>query len=209
MIHFKGAPKDVSDLHSTAKNGTTEISDSGEVSNMEDNELKNMGKKTAGQKIRKGGSCQFLERCSVSGEDKLNSSIQQNINFNKGHENCYKKVQKISRNWWFIISNSLVAITIICFITGSYLAVRTKTYTISLTGHEDKHLIFTIKSKINSGYPKSVVVSSQGPAAEMFPQAMGVYTITSLIHSDRPVWRGREGSIVFNGKTMSFNDPFH
>ena len=51
-----------------------------------------------------------------------------------------------------------------------------------------------------SGYPETVVVSSQGPAAEMFPLAMGVYTMTDVTHSDRPVWRGRDGSIVFNGK---------
>ena len=50
-----------------------------------------------------------------------------------------------------------------------------------------------------SGYPETVVVSSQGPAAEMFPLAMGVYTMTDVTHSDRPVWRGRNGSIVFNG----------
>ena len=50
-----------------------------------------------------------------------------------------------------------------------------------------------------SGYPETVVVSSQGPAAEMFPLAMGVYTMTDVTHSDRPVWRGRDGSIVFNG----------
>ena len=57
-----------------------------------------------------------------------------------------------------------------------------------------------------SGYPETVVVSSQGPAAEMFPLAMGVYTMTDVTHSDRPVWRGREGSIVFNGNTISFNN---
>ena len=59
---------------------------------------------------------------------------------------------------------------------------------------------------MNSGYPKSVVVSSQGPAAKMYPQAMGVYRMTSITHSDRPMWRGREGSIVFNGNTISFNN---
>ena len=62
-----------------------------------------------------------------------------------------------------------------------------------------------MKSKMNSGYPKSVVVSSQGPAAEMYPQAMGVYTMTSITHSDRPVWQGSEGSIVFNGNEKSFD----
>ena len=51
-----------------------------------------------------------------------------------------------------------------------------------------------------SGYPETVVVSSQGPAAEMFPLAMGVYTMTDLTHSDRPVWRGRDGTLLFNGK---------
>ena len=47
-----------------------------------------------------------------------------------------------------------------------------------------------------SGYPETVVVSSQGPAAEMFPLAMGVYTMTDVTHSDRPVWRGRNGTLL-------------
>ena len=51
-----------------------------------------------------------------------------------------------------------------------------------------------------SGYPETVVVSSQGPAAEMFPLAMGVYTMTDVTHSDRPVWRGRNGILLFNGQ---------
>ena len=51
-----------------------------------------------------------------------------------------------------------------------------------------------------SGYPETVVVSSQGPAAEMFPLAMGVYTMTDVTHSDRPVWQGRDGTLLFNGQ---------
>ena len=51
-----------------------------------------------------------------------------------------------------------------------------------------------------SGYPETVVVSSQGPAAEMVPLAMGVYIKTSNTFGGRPVWRGRNGTLVFNGK---------
>ena len=105
-----------------------------------------------------------------------------------------------------MISISLVALTIICFIIGSYLAVRTKTNTDKLSPTGRQHVNIDTVYKTNSGYPKSLVVSSQGPAAEMYPQAMGVYRMTSITHSDRPVWRGREGSIVFNGNTISFNN---
>ena len=51
-----------------------------------------------------------------------------------------------------------------------------------------------------SGYPETVVVSSQGPAAEMFPLAMGVYIKTSNTFGGRPVWRSRNGTLVFNGQ---------
>ena len=51
-----------------------------------------------------------------------------------------------------------------------------------------------------SGYPETVVVSSQGPAAEMFPLAMGVYTKMSNTFGGRPVWRGRNGTLVFNSQ---------
>ena len=51
-----------------------------------------------------------------------------------------------------------------------------------------------------SGYPETVVVSSQGPAAEMVPLAMGVYIKTSNTFGGRPVWRGITGTLVFNGQ---------
>ena len=49
--------------------------------------------------------------------------------YHNDDENCYERTQASSSNWCFIMSSSLVVITIICFITGSYLAIRTKTNT--------------------------------------------------------------------------------
>ena len=50
-------------------------------------------------------------------------------------ENCDERTQASSSNWCFMMSSSLVVITIIFFIvSGSYLAVRTETDIISLTG---------------------------------------------------------------------------
>ena len=65
-------------------------------------------------------NCQILKRWSISCKEKK-----------------YRK---------FTVTTSLLAITIMCFIAGSYLAVRTQTNTdidiISLTGHYDTQLIF-------------------------------------------------------------------
>ena len=75
------------------------------------------------------------ESCSISGEEK--SKRTRTIFNYEGDENLNEKVQGSSSNWCFMISTSLMVITIIRFITGSYLAVRTKTNTdiISQTGH--------------------------------------------------------------------------
>ena len=53
-----------------------------------------------------------------------------------------------------------------------------------------------------SGYPETLIITSEGLAAETFPIAMGVYRITNLSHSGRPVWLGRNGSILYNGKNF-------
>ena len=100
---------------------------------MEDKgDIKNMENKNA----IKGESGQILENCSISGEEKVIYGGIQTIFDYKGHENCDEKVPASSCNWWCIIFSSLVVLNIICFITGSYLAVRTKTNTdtVSLTG---------------------------------------------------------------------------
>ena len=118
MIHFK----------------ETEISDSEEVSALEDKgDIKNMENKNE----IKEESGKILENCSISCEEKVIYGAMETISDYKGHENCDEKVQTSSCNWWFIISSSLVVLTVICFISGSYLAVRTKTSTdtISLTGY--------------------------------------------------------------------------
>ena len=52
------------------------------------------------------------------------------------------------------------------------------------------------------GYPELLIVTSEGLAAETFPVTMGVYRKTSLSHSGRPVWLGRKGSILYNGKNF-------
>ena len=44
-------------------------------------------------------------------------------------ENCDERTQASSSNLCFIMFSSLVVITIICFIAGSYLAVGTKSNT--------------------------------------------------------------------------------
>ena len=54
------------------------------------------------------------------------------------------------------------------------------------------------------GYPELLIVTSEGLAAETFPVTMGVYRKTSLSHSGRPVWLGRNGSILFNGKNFKW-----
>ena len=56
--------------------------------------------------------------------------------------------------------------------------------------------------QIHSGYPETLIITSEGPAAETFPSQMGVYRMTNLSHSGRPVWWGRNGSILYNGESF-------
>ena len=52
--------------------------------------------------------------------------------------------------------------------------------------------------------PETVTVSSTGGASETYPSVMGVYKITNIIHSGRPVWQStvREDRYLFyNGIT--------
>ena len=51
---------------------------------------------------------------------------------------------------------------------------------------------------------ETLIITSEGLAAERFPSQMGVYRMTNLSHSGRPVWLGRNGSILFNGKNFKW-----
>ena len=48
-------------------------------------------------------------------------------------------------------------------------------------------------------YPETVTVSSTGGASERWPSVMGVYKITNITHSGRPVWQStvREDRYLF------------
>ena len=53
-------------------------------------------------------------------------------------------------------------------------------------------------------YPDTVTVSSTGGASETVPSVMGVYKITNITHSGRPVWQittGLGGFLFYNGTT--------
>ena len=63
-----------------------------------------------------------------------------NIEIFKGSKNPNEKIQPRSSKWCFIISLSLVALTIIYFIVGSFLAVGIKTNRdVSLAGNDSHH----------------------------------------------------------------------
>ena len=120
--HFQEAPKAVSNI-----GDMTGVEDEGDIN------LKIIFSNSTAEKETKDIS--DCESCSISGEEK--SKRTRTIFNYEGDENLNEKVQGSSSNWCFMISTSLMVITIICFITGSYLAVRTKTNTdiISQTGH--------------------------------------------------------------------------
>ena len=62
---------------------------------------------------------------------------------------------------------------------------------------------------IYQGYPETLTITSEGLAAETLPVTMGVYRMTNLSHSGRPVWLGRNGSILYNGKNFGrYRDAF-
>ena len=54
-------------------------------------------------------------------------------------------------------------------------------------------------------YPDTITVSSTGGATERMPSVMGVYKITNITHSGRPVWQSRvrgDRYLVYNGNNM-------
>ena len=53
-----------------------------------------------------------------------------------------------------------------------------------------------------SGHPKTLLITSEGPAVEELPFVIGVYRKTNVTHSGKPVWinyEHRYGSILYNG----------
>ena len=63
-----------------------------------------------------------------------------NIQIFEGSKNFIENIQPRSSKWCFIISLSLVALTIIYFIVGSFLAVGIKTNRdVSLAGTDSHH----------------------------------------------------------------------
>ena len=59
--------------------------------------------------------------------EKKNKKDMMNIRISLGSKNSFEKIKPRSSKWCFIISLSLVALTIIYLIVGSFLAVGIKT----------------------------------------------------------------------------------
>ena len=53
-------------------------------------------------------------------------------------------------------------------------------------------------------YPKTLTVASKGGASETLPSVMGVYKITNITHSGRPVWQSivRDRYLFYNGNNV-------
>ena len=51
-------------------------------------------------------------------------------------------------------------------------------------------------------YPNTITVSSTGGARERWPSVMGVYKITNITHSGRPVWHSEDRFLVYYGNVM-------
>ena len=61
-------------------------------------------------------------------------------------------------------------------------------------------------------YPETVRVSSTGEASERLASVMGVYKITNITHSDRPVWQSsvREDRFLFyHGNNIFYWKPMN
>ena len=153
LVYFEEVPKDISDL-----GGKTDVEDKEEEGrrkkeeeeeDMGDVNLKNIDNNSFAKKGTKDIS--DTERCSISGEENSKfDRIQTKFDY-KGDKNSDEKSQASSSNWCFMMSTSLVVITIICFIlSGSILAVRTKTNTdiISLKGRLHLNIDMVFKSPL-------------------------------------------------------------
>ena len=80
--------------------------------------------------------------------------------------------------------------------------------TLTVTGKYIRYLSLNYLHLFTEGeptYPETVTVSSTGGASETWPSVMGVYKITNITHSGRPVWQStvREDRYLFyNGNNM-------
>ena len=78
--------------------------------------------------------------------------------------------------------------------------------TLTVTGKYISCMTFNLIHLFTEGeptYPKTVTLSSTGGAREKWPSVMGVYKITNITHSGRPVWQStiREDRYLFyNGE---------
>ena len=66
--------------------------------------------------------------------------------------------------------------------------------TLTVTGKYISCMTFNLIHLFTEGeptYPETVTVSSTGGAREIWPSVMGVYKITNITHSGRPVWQSR------------------
>ena len=79
--------------------------------------------------------------------------------------------------------------------------------TLTVTGKYISCMTFNLIHLFTEGeptYPDTVTVSSTGGASETVPSVMGVYKITNITHSGRPVWQittGLGGFLFYNGTT--------
>ena len=80
--------------------------------------------------------------------------------------------------------------------------------TLTLTGkhkYQDFTKIINVSISGELTYPETVTVSSTGGASEKWFSEMGVYKITNITHSGRPVWQStvRDDSYLFyNGNNI-------
>ena len=80
--------------------------------------------------------------------------------------------------------------------------------TLTVTGKYIRYLNLNYLHSFTEGeptYPETVTVSSTGGASETVPSEMGVYKITNITHSGRPVWQStvRDDSYFFyNGNNI-------
>ena len=68
----------------------------------------------------------------------------------------------------------------------------------------NKRIFYTVNISVGALflYPQAVTVSSEGGASEKWPSVMGVYKITNITHSGRPVWQStvrEDRYLLYNG----------
>ena len=86
--------------------------------------------------------------------------------------------------------------------------------TLTVTGKYIRYLSLNYLHLFTEGepsYPDTITVFSTGGATERMPSVMGVYKITNITHSGRPVWQStvRESRyFLYNGniKVYQYNE---